>query len=77
MKEFDLAQLAAACDGFSGAEIEQAVVSALYAAQARQQSVDQALLLQMIHSSSPLSVVMAEDLARLRAWADGRTVSAD
>ena len=75
--QFDLPALAAACEGFAGAEIEQAVVSALYAAQARQQSVDQALLLQMIHSSSPLSVVMAEDLARLRAWADGRTVSAD
>ena len=75
--QFDLPALAAACEGFAGAEIEQAVVSALYAAQARHQSVDQALLLQMIHSSSPLSVVMAEDLARLRAWADGRTVSAD
>ncbi|MFZ3185978.1 MAG: AAA family ATPase [Pseudomonas sp.] len=74
---FDLAQLAAVSDGFAGAEIEQAVVSALYAAQARQQAVDQALLVQMIQGSSPLSVVMAEDLAQLRAWADGRTVSAD
>ena len=75
--QFDLPALAAACEGFAGAEIEQAVVSALYAAQARQHAVDQALLLQTIQSSAPLSVVMAEDLARLRAWADGRTVSAD
>jgi SpoVK/Ycf46/Vps4 family AAA+-type ATPase len=74
---FDLVQLAAVSEGFSGAEIEQAVVSALYAAQARQQTADQALLVQTIHSSAPLSVVMAEDLARLRAWAQGRTVSAD
>jgi len=74
--EFDLAQLAAACDGFSGAEIEQAVVSALYAAQAQQQTVNQALLLQSIQGTAPLSVVMAEDLAALRAWADGRTVNA-
>ena len=73
---FDLSQLAAACDGFSGAEIEQAVVSALYAAQAQQQTVNQALLLQSIQSTAPLSVVMAEDLAALRAWADGRTVNA-
>jgi SpoVK/Ycf46/Vps4 family AAA+-type ATPase len=73
---FDLAQLAAACDGFSGAEIEQAVVSALYAAQAQQQAVNQALLLQSIQGTAPLSVVMAEDLAALRAWADGRTVNA-
>ncbi|MNG41204.1 hypothetical protein D3C84_1302350 [compost metagenome] len=52
------------------------VVSALYAAQARQQAVDQGLLLHNIQSTTPLSVVMAEDLAALRAWASGRTVSA-
>lgn len=74
---FDLAALAAASNGFSGAEIEQAVVSALYAAQARQQAVDQSLLLSSLQSTSPLSVVMAEDLAALRAWANGRTVAAD
>ena len=75
-EQFDLAALAAACDGFSGAEIEQVVVSALYAAQARQQPVDQAVLLSNIQGTAPLSVVMAEDLAALRAWADGRTVNA-
>ena len=74
---FDLPALAAASAGFSGAEIEQAVVSALYAAQARQQTVDQSLLLTSLLSTSPLSVVMAEDLAALRAWAQGRTVAAD
>ncbi|MVW73693.1 AAA family ATPase [Pseudomonas xionganensis] len=75
-ERFDLAQLAAACAGFSGAEIEQVVVSALYAAQAQQQAVDQTMLLRGIQSTSPLSVVMAEDLDALRAWAAGRTVSA-
>nr|WP_239482223.1 AAA family ATPase [Pseudomonas insulae] len=74
---FDLAQLAAASAGFSGAEIEQAVVSAVYTAQARQQAVDQALLLATLQGSVPLSVLMAEQLAALRAWAQGRTVSAD
>ena len=73
---FDLHLLALASDGFSGAEIEQVVVSALYAAQAQQQAVDQALLLHAIHSTAPLSVVMAEDLNALRAWAQGRTVLA-
>ncbi|WP_372877663.1 AAA family ATPase [Pseudomonas sp.] len=73
---FDLHLLALASDGFSGAEIEQVVVSALYAAQAQQQAVDQALLLHAIHSTAPLSVVMAEDLHALRAWARGRTVMA-
>lgn len=74
---FDLAQLATASSGFSGAEIEQVVVSALYAAQAQQQSVDHGLLLRGIQATSPLSVIMAEPLAELRAWARGRTVSAN
>ncbi|MET1077211.1 MAG: AAA family ATPase [Pseudomonas sp.] len=74
---FDVPQLANASVGFSGAEIEQVVVSALYAGQAQQKAVDQALLLHNIQSTSPLSVVMAEDVAALRAWAKGRTVSAD
>ncbi len=73
---FDLLALASASDGFSGAEIEQAVVSALYAGQARQQVVEQSLLLQELQATAPLSVVMAEDLASLRAWAEGRTVGA-
>ncbi|WP_315808735.1 MULTISPECIES: AAA family ATPase [Pseudomonas] len=75
--QFELGELAAATEGFSGAEIEQAVVGAFYAAQARQKSVDQALLLEEIRRTAPLSVVMAEELAALRAWADGRTVRAD
>lgn len=74
---FDLAQLAEASAGFSGAEIEQVVVSALYAAQAQQQSVDHDLLLHGIQATSPLSVIMAEPLAELRDWARGRTVSAN
>ena len=74
--QFDLAALAQASEGFSGAEIEQAVVGALYAAQARQTSVDQTLLLHELARTAPLSVVMAEQLAGLRAWAAGRTVQA-
>lgn len=73
---FDLQALAAASEGFSGAEIEQVVVGAFYAAQAQQQAVDQALVLQGLQSTAPLSVVMAENLEALRAWASGRTVSA-
>lgn len=73
----ELASLAEASDGFSGAEIEQVVVSAVYAAQAQQRQVDQAMLLDCIRTTSPLSVVMAEELAALRHWASGRTVCAD
>lgn len=74
---FDLQELAMLTDGFSGAEIEQAVVSALYTAQARQQDVGQVLLVEMLQRTVPLSVLMAEDLAALRNWAASRTVAAD
>lgn len=73
---FNLPELAMLTDGFSGAEIEQAVVSALYTAQARQQEVGQSLLAEMLQRTVPLSVLMAEDLAALRNWAASRTVAA-
>jgi SpoVK/Ycf46/Vps4 family AAA+-type ATPase len=74
---FDLTQIAAATRGFSGAEIEQAVVSALYAAHAQKKSLDTAHVLEEIERTKPLSVVMAEKIAVLRRWADGRTVACD
>jgi hypothetical protein len=74
---FDLAALAAASDGFSGAEIEQAVVSALYSAHARKAALATTDVLHEISATRPLSVVMAEKIAALRAWARERTVPAD
>ncbi|MEC8814065.1 MAG: AAA family ATPase [Pseudomonadota bacterium] len=73
----DLDSLARASDGFSGAEIEQAVVSGLYRCQAEAVELDTQHLLQEIASTQPLSIVMAERLAELRTWAAGRTVAAD
>lgn len=74
---FDVARLAAASTAFTGAEIEQAVVSACYAAQARDVGVDTELVAAELAATRPLAVVRAEELARLRAWAHGRTVPAD
>ena len=71
-----VAQLACACEGFSGAEIEQAIISALYAAHARQEQVGASHILAEMKATRPLSVVMAENIAELRAWAAERTVSA-
>ncbi|MBA1262311.1 AAA family ATPase [Stutzerimonas sp. NM35] len=73
---FDLAELAMVCDGFSGAEIEQVVVSAVYAGQAQSREPDQQVLLDSVRATSPLSVVMAEALDDLRNWASGRAVLA-
>ena len=74
---FDTAQIATATKGFSGAEIEQAVVSALYAAHAQDESLTTAHVLAEIERTKPLSVVMAERIAILRRWAEGRTVACD
>lgn len=72
-----LAALAAACEGFSGAEIEQAIVSAQYAARAKGTAASAAHVLSEIRATRPLSVLMAEKIADLREWAAERTVGAD
>ena len=72
--QYDLERLAVASEGFSGAEIEQAVVAARYSA--GYQGVSGAQLLEEIAGTSPLSVVMAEQLQQLRAWAAERTIPA-
>jgi SpoVK/Ycf46/Vps4 family AAA+-type ATPase len=74
---FDLAQLADATDGFSGAEIEQAVVAGLYEAHAQGQPLATAHIAVELERTRPLSVVMAEKIAALRAWAQERTVMAN
>ncbi|MFY2763962.1 AAA family ATPase [Arenimonas sp. MALMAid1274] len=74
---FSLSSLADAADGFSGAEIEQAVVSALYSAHAAETTVDEARVLEEIRATRPLSVLMAEQVNSLREWARTRTVPAD
>jgi hypothetical protein len=74
---FSLNALVDASDGFSGAEIEQAIVSALYAAHAEKTPVDEARLVAELRGTRPLSVLMAEQVQGLREWARTRTVPAD
>ncbi|MFW5875632.1 MAG: AAA family ATPase, partial [Myxococcota bacterium] len=74
---FDLDVLADATDGFSGAEIEQAVVSALYTAFAAASELGTDAVLEEIRQTVPLSVTMAEKIDALRHWARRRTVPAD
>jgi SpoVK/Ycf46/Vps4 family AAA+-type ATPase len=73
----DLDTLAQASAGFSGAEIEQAVVSALYTAFSRGTDLDTSLLLEELKATTPLSVTRQEEVTALRAWARGRTVPAN
>lgn len=74
---FDLLALAKSCDGFSGAEIEQAVVGALYGAFSAGTTLTTDLLLAEIAATRPLSGTMWEKISELREWASTRTVAAD
>jgi SpoVK/Ycf46/Vps4 family AAA+-type ATPase len=71
---YDLDRIAAAAQGFSGAEIESAVQTALYAAFARKQELSAEDLLIALASTVPLSITRAEEIAELRAWAKDRAV---
>jgi MoxR-like ATPase len=75
-ERFALPRLAAAAEGFSGAEIEQAVVAALYTAFAGDRPLSTEILLQECGHTNPLSRTRGEYICALRAWATGRTVSA-
>jgi AAA+ superfamily predicted ATPase len=74
---FDLQALAAASNGFSGAEIEQAIASGLYTAFAAKQQLSTQILLAELKSTQPLSVTRSEDIAAIRDWARTRAVPAD
>ena len=69
---FDLVQLAGATEGFSGAEIEEAIISALYDAFYLGKELETADVLGSIRATVPLSKTMAEEISKLRAWAQGR-----
>ena len=76
-ESFDLPALAAATDGFSGAEIEQVIIAALYTVFAGAARLTDDALLAEAAATRPLSVVAAERIAGLRRWASGRTVPAN
>ena len=71
-----LSQLSGISEGFSGAEIAQAVISACFDAFAERRSVVVEDLLRTIAQTVPLSVTQAEQITRIREWAQTRAVSA-
>lgn len=75
--DYDLSALVKESQGFSGAEIEQSIVSALYAAFSRKTGLITATLLEELRNTYPLSVVMKEQIQELREWARERTVRAN
>jgi len=74
--EFQLDRLAAAARGYSGAEIESVVQTALYAAYSQKQQLGDQHLLEAIQATVPLSTTRAEEIDALREWAAKRAVPA-
>ena len=70
--DFDLNSLAMASDGLSGAEIEQAIIAALYDAFDQNRPLTMDDLLTVLQETIPLSTMMEEEIAGLRAWAKQR-----
>jgi ATP-dependent Zn protease len=75
--DFDLDKIAKACEGFSGSEIEQVIVSGFYMVIGGYMQLNTELLLNEIKKTRPLSVVMSENITAMREWAKGRTVPAN
>ncbi|HRP61877.1 MAG TPA: AAA family ATPase [Phycisphaerales bacterium] len=75
--KFDLDELARESEGYSGAEIEQAIIAALHAAFATKKQLTTAKIVKALRDSPPLSVTMAERINALRNWARSRCVPAE
>jgi SpoVK/Ycf46/Vps4 family AAA+-type ATPase len=72
LERFDLTQLAKVADGFSGAEIEQALIAAMYDAFAQDREFTQLDIIAAIKATLPLSRTMTEQVTALRDWARQR-----
>lgn len=75
--KFELPMLVDLTEGFSGAELEQGIVAALYAAHAVGRDLCAAYVAAEYKKTRPLSVMMAEHVTALREWARSRTVAAE
>ncbi len=72
-ERFDLDALSTAAEGYSGAEIEQAVIAGLYHAFAAGTELTQTQVMLALEETFPLSATMSEEIARLRDWSRNRT----
>ncbi len=74
--DFEIEKISDACKGFSGAEIEQALVAAIYVSLSEHRPVKTQHLLNEMKLTKPLSILMSEKISGLRKWALGRTMQA-
>jgi SpoVK/Ycf46/Vps4 family AAA+-type ATPase len=69
---FDLKVLSESSDGFSGAEIEQAIIAGMFEAFGMRSALSTEILAYCAKASVPLSRTMKEPIDRLRDWAESR-----
>jgi SpoVK/Ycf46/Vps4 family AAA+-type ATPase len=74
---FRLDLIATATHSFSGAEVEQVIVAALYTAFSDGTALSTEHMLREAAATRPLATIMAEKIAALREWARDRTVPAN
>jgi SpoVK/Ycf46/Vps4 family AAA+-type ATPase len=74
--KFDLPLLAEHTEGFSGAEIEEGVISALFDVFYEHRDLSTESIVATVKETVPLSRTMQEDVGRLRKWAEGRARAA-
>lgn len=74
---FGMERLVELSEGYSGAEIEQAIVASQYAALAEGGALTSVHIERELGQTRPLSVIRVEDFERLRAWASQRCVMVD
>jgi hypothetical protein len=75
-EKFNCKLLAEKAVDFSGAEVEQAIISALYRASSKNQPISTDHILEQIRSTKPLALMKQEEISILREWAKERTISA-
>lgn len=75
-EKFDCNLLAEKAADFSGAEIEQAIISALYRASSKKEPISTNHILEQIRLTKPLALLKQEEITSLREWAEERTIPA-
>ncbi len=72
ISNFDLRTLTSLSEGYSGAEIEQTIISAMFEAFSEDREVETTDIMNSIEDIVPLSKLMKEDITELRSWSQSR-----
>ncbi len=76
LDDFNIQQLAQITKGWSGAEIEQVIISAAYEAYAEKRKLTEDDLFKIFGNTVPLSTTMSEQIKNIRSWAHDRAIRA-